>query len=66
MKNFVNFYIKKAPTTVASVGYVPLPQDAYELANLQFYKGKAGTVFAGETSLDLTIGEVLRKRAEFQ
>lgn len=65
LRNFVNFYIKQAPTTVASVGYVPLPKDAYQLANLQFYKGKAGTVFGGETSLDLTIGEVLRKRAEF-
>ena len=66
LRDFVNFYIKQAPTTVASVGYIPLPQDAYELANLQFYKGKAGTVFGGETSLDLTISEVLRKRAKFQ
>ena len=65
LRKFVNFYIKQAPTTVASVGYVPLSTDAYQLANLQFYKGKAGTVFGGETSLDLTIGEVLRKRAEF-
>ena len=65
LRKFVNFYIKQASTTVASVGYVPLPKDAYQLANLQFYKGKAGTVFGGETSLDLTIGEVLRKRAEF-
>lgn len=65
LRKFVNFYIKQAPITVASVGYVPLPKDAYQLANLQFYKGKAGTVFGGETSLDLTIGEVLRKRAEF-
>ncbi|MEO0968750.1 MAG: ABC transporter substrate-binding protein, partial [Cyanobacteria bacterium J06639_18] len=65
LRKFVNFYIKQAPTTVASVGYVPLSKDAYQLANLQFYKGKAGTVFGGETSLDLTIGEVLRKRAEF-
>lgn len=65
VKDFVNFYIKKAPTTVSSVGYVPLPEEAYYLDNVHFNRGKAGTVFEGEARLDLTIGEVLRKRAEF-
>ncbi len=65
LRDFVNFYIEKAPTKVSSVGYVPLPEDAYSLDKLHFTRGKAGTVFEGEARLDLTIGEVLRKRAEF-
>jgi phosphate transport system substrate-binding protein len=65
VRDFVNFYIEKAPTTVSSVGYVPLPEDAYSLDKLHFTRGKAGTVFEGQARLDLTIDEVLRKRAEF-
>lgn len=65
LRDFVNFYIEQAPTIVSSVGYVPLPKDAYDLDKVQFNRGKLGTVFEGEARLDLTIDEVLRKRAEF-
>ncbi|AFY59064.1 phosphate ABC transporter substrate-binding protein, PhoT family [Rivularia sp. PCC 7116] len=65
LRDFVNFYIEKAPTKVSSVGYVPLPEDAYYLDKVQFNRGKLGTVFEGEARLNLTIDEVLRKRAEF-
>lgn len=65
LRDFVNFYIENAPTKVSSVGYVPLPEDAYSLDKLHFTRGKAGTVFEGQARLDLTIDEVLRKRAEF-
>lgn len=65
LRDFVNFYIEKAPTKVSSVGYVALPKDAYYLDKVQFNRGKVGTVFEGEARLDLTIDEVLRKRAEF-
>ncbi|WP_414620389.1 PstS family phosphate ABC transporter substrate-binding protein [Calothrix sp. CCY 0018] len=65
VRDFVNFYIEKAPQVVSSVGYVALPEDAYYLDKVHFTTGKAGTVFEGEARLDLTIGEVLRKRAEF-
>jgi phosphate transport system substrate-binding protein len=65
VRDFVNFYIEKAPTVVSTVGYVPLPEDAYSLDKVQFARGKAGTVFGGQARLDLTIDEVLRKRAEF-
>ncbi len=38
VKEFVDFYIKKAPLSVSSVGYVPLPADAYRLGN--YYANK--------------------------
>jgi phosphate transport system substrate-binding protein len=65
VKDFVNFYINNAPTTVSAVGYVPLPAEAYYLDNVHFYRGKVGTVFAGKEVVDLTIGELLRKQAQF-
>lgn len=65
VKNFVDFYIKKAPTSVSSVGYVPIPAEAYHLDYVHFNRGKVGTVFAGEAQINLTIGELLRKQAKF-
>ncbi|WYL92894.1 MAG: PstS family phosphate ABC transporter substrate-binding protein [Gloeotrichia echinulata IR180] len=62
---FVNFYIQKAPTTVSTVGYVPLPAEAYHIDNVHLNTGKVGTVFAGKPQFDLTIGELLRKQKEF-
>lgn len=64
LRDFVSFYIEKAPEIVSTVGYVPLPEDAYNLDEVHFNRGKVGTVFGGEARLDLTIDEVLRKRAE--
>jgi phosphate transport system substrate-binding protein len=62
---FVNYYIEKAPTTVTTVGYVPLPDEAYRIDTVHLNSGKAGTVFGGEAQLDLTIGELLRKQKNF-
>ncbi|PMB51250.1 ABC transporter substrate-binding protein [Fischerella thermalis CCMEE 5201] len=65
VKDFVDFYIQKAPTTVASVGYVPLPEEGYHLDKVHFTRGKVGTVFEGEAEVNLSIGELLRKQAKF-
>ncbi len=47
VKNFVDFYIEKAPTLVSSIGYVPLPAEGYHLDNVYFNRSKVGTVFEG-------------------
>lgn len=65
VREFVDFYINKAPTIVSSVGYIPLPKEAYSLDLVQFYNGEAGTAFGGKAELNLTIQEVLRKKATF-
>ncbi|MGD1943483.1 MAG: hypothetical protein ACFB0G_19490 [Leptolyngbyaceae cyanobacterium] len=65
LQAFVQFYLENAPTTVETVGYVPLPQAGYEVALTQFYRGKVGTVFDGQMQPGLTIGELLSRRAEF-
>jgi phosphate transport system substrate-binding protein len=65
LQAFVQFYLENAPTVVPEVGYVPLPQDGYDVALTQFYRGKVGTVFDGQMQPGLTIGELLTKRATF-
>lgn len=65
LRDFVKFYIKTAPQTVRSVGYVPLPEEGYRLAEVHFNRAKVGTVFDGKAQLDLTLAELLRKQAKF-
>lgn len=65
LQEFVNFYLENASATVTEVGYMPLPEEGYEIALTQFYRGKVGTVFDGQMPPDLTIGELLTKRATF-
>ncbi len=65
LKEFVEFYLKKAPKVVTDVGYVPLPEEGYHLAKVTFYNGEAGTVFDGKSQIDITIAELLRKKAKF-
>ncbi|MBD2200763.1 MULTISPECIES: PstS family phosphate ABC transporter substrate-binding protein [Calothrix] len=62
---FTDFYIKNAPQAVSSVGYIPLPDDGYQINFVHLYKGKVGTVFDGKAEMNLTIGELLRKEAKF-
>jgi phosphate transport system substrate-binding protein len=62
---FVDFYLKRAPVVSVSVGYVPLPAEAYRINYVHFHKGKVGTVFGGKSQFNLTIGELLRRRKLF-
>ncbi len=62
---FVDFYLKRVSVVSASVGYVPLPEEAYRIDYVHFHKGKVGTVFEGKSQFNLTIGELLRKQKQF-
>jgi phosphate transport system substrate-binding protein len=63
---FVDYYLKNAKAVVPQVGYVPLPEEGYRLATLQFQRGEIGTVFQGVPQPDVTIEELLRRQAVFQ
>ncbi len=65
LKEFVEFYLDEVPQTVSEVVYIPLPEDGYQLDKIHFARGKVGTVFEGQAALNLTIGELLRKQANF-
>lgn len=62
---FTNFYLANAKRLVSSVGYIPLPDEGYHIADVHFTVGKVGTVFAGQPQPNLTIGELLRRQKAF-
>ncbi len=65
VREFTNFYISQAPRIVNTVGYIPLPEEGYHLADVHFHKSKVGTVFDGKAQINLTLGELLRKQATY-
>lgn len=65
MREFLESYMDKAPEFVSAVGYVPLTDHAYKLNKIHFNKGKVGTVFDGRSEFNLTLEQVLEKRAKF-
>ncbi len=64
VKRFVEFYLAQAPALVPQVKYVPLPQQAYELALGHFQQGKVGTAFQGASTIGLKIEDLLRREAK--
>ncbi|MDY6784664.1 MAG: PstS family phosphate ABC transporter substrate-binding protein [Cyanobacteriota bacterium] len=65
LRDFVAFYLENAPQLVEKIGYIPLPEEAYNINQVKFNKGEVGTVFEGKSQFDLTIPELLRKQEEF-
>ncbi len=65
LKAFVEFYILNAETIAKTVGYTPLPDEAYALALEHFKQGKVGTVFNGEAKPGMTIETLLKQETAF-
>ncbi len=66
LKAFVEYYLTHVGRVSKTVGYVPLPAEAYRLATIQFTRGEIGTVFEGVPQPNVTISELLRRQAVFQ
>ena len=60
VKEFIEFYLKNAPTLVKQVKYIPLPEKAYKLASERFSKRVTGTVFGGEAKIGMKIEDLLK------
>ena len=60
VSKFVEFYLKNAAGLVKEVGYIPLPDDAYEAALERFQAGVTGSVFGSKSSVGVSIAELLR------
>jgi phosphate transport system substrate-binding protein len=45
---FVDFYLQRAPQLIDEVGYIPLPDSAYELVRARFDARTVGSVFDGQ------------------
>lgn len=48
--NFVKFYLANAPTLTREVGYIPLPDAAYRLAQARADERRTGSLFGGKGS----------------
>jgi phosphate transport system substrate-binding protein len=58
VKAFVEYYLNEGAALVKEVGYIPLPDKAYELARKRFAESKTGTVFHG-SKVGVTVEELL-------
>lgn len=62
VESFVRFYLTHAPELVKEVGYIPLPERAYTLAQERVDKRVTGSLFGGKGSqVGVKIDELLEK-----
>lgn len=64
IKEFIQFYLTDGAELAKEVGYVPLPQQAYQLALKHFKGNKLGTVFGGVPEVGVTIDALLAREGK--
>jgi len=64
VKEFVQFLLGEGADLAKEVGYVPLPQQAYQLALKHFNEKKMGTVFGGVPEVGVTIDALLAREGK--
>ncbi len=63
--SFVEYYLNNVRFLAEVVGYVPLPNEAYNVAFEHFTDKRIGTVFGGEAPTDLMIEALVKADREF-
>lgn len=58
LQDFVTYYLTHAPFLARTVGYTPLPEEAYSAILHRFDQRIVGTVFDGQTPTDLTLEQL--------
>lgn len=64
VKEFIEFYLSKGAPLVTEVKYVPLADEAYQLALSHFRNGKVGTAFGGTPEVGLKVEDLLAREAK--
>lgn len=64
VKEFIQFFLSDGANLVKEVGYVPLPPQAYKLAQQHFNASKLGTVFGGTPEVGVTIDALLAREGK--
>ena len=64
VKEFAEFYLKNVGTLAKEVKYLPLPENAYQMATDRLAKMQAGSVFGGVPEVGLTVEEILKREAK--
>jgi phosphate transport system substrate-binding protein len=62
VQQFVEFYLdpENAEALVEEVGYVPLPTEAYALAQRNFEERHTGTAFGGGSQIGVAVEDLLQ------
>jgi phosphate transport system substrate-binding protein len=63
VQRFVEFLLTEGPALIEEVGYLPLPDSAYELARKRFAEKQVGTVFGGVPEVGIPVEELLKREA---
>ncbi len=58
---FVNFYLSEGKALVSEVGYIALPDSAYELVKKRFSSKTMGSMFEGGSKVGATVEEMLKQ-----
>jgi phosphate transport system substrate-binding protein len=61
VKEFIRYYLTDGRALVTQVGYVRLPDKAYELGLKRFEDRKTGSIFSGGSQVGVSIEELLAK-----
>jgi phosphate transport system substrate-binding protein len=64
VKEFVEFYLEHGAELSKEVGYVNLPDGAYQLARANLKSRKLGTAFGGVAEVGVQVEELLRREAK--
>ncbi|MGH9576398.1 MAG: hypothetical protein ACRD3R_03090, partial [Terriglobales bacterium] len=64
VREFIQYYLMQSKPLIEEVGYLPLPQRAYELAAEHLKNGKLGTGFGGVPEVGLKVEELLAREAK--
>lgn len=65
LADFVRYYMQNARNIVQVVGYVPLPDEAYNIGLAHFEDGTIGSAFGGEAQPNMTIEELMEMERAF-
>lgn len=61
VQKFVNYYLETAGELSKQVGYVPLPEKAYEALTARVEGNKTGSIFGGKEQIGITVEELITK-----
>ena len=63
VRAFVQFYLDSSLDLVPQVGYIPLPEEAYQAVAGRFNRGVTGSVFAGRPQIGVSMADLLKKES---
>jgi phosphate transport system substrate-binding protein len=64
VRKFVEFYLTEGPALAAEVGFVPLPEQAVQIALQHFRENRLGTVFGGKPEVGVKIDDLMEREAK--